>query len=239
MRPCASTRRAASRERLALRGRGREAVAVLRGVLETLPAADREMRLELLVELAFVGSSTLGGHEEALRTIAAEAAGVTGRTPGERLVHGRRARHRAARTRPIRRAAARQLLGLRLHRDYPGGFAVGSLTFAATAMLINADALDDAERAMDALRADAEAMAPPELIAGALWQQAQIAYQRGDLARCELEARGAIEAGGEFAGRLATPWLVMALAEQGRLARGRAAPRVGRDARPHPHRSSF
>ena len=57
----------------------------------------------------------------------------------------------------------------------------------------------------------------PDLIAGALWQQAQIAYQRGDLARCELEGRGAIEAGGEFARRLATPWLVMVLAEQGRL----------------------
>ena len=55
------------------------------------------------------------------------------------------------------------------------------------------------------------------MIAGALWQQAQIAYQRGDLARCELEGRGAIEAGGEFARRLATPWLVMALVEQGRL----------------------
>ena len=60
-------------------------------------------------------------------------------------------------------------------------------------------------------------MAQPELIAGALWQQAQIAYQRGDLARCELEGRSAIEVGGDFAGRLATPWLVMALAEQGRL----------------------
>jgi DNA-binding CsgD family transcriptional regulator len=84
-------------------------------------------------------------------------------------------------------------------------------------MLINADALKDAEQAIDQLRADAEAMASPELIAGALWQQAQIAYQRGDLARCELESRSATEAGGEFAGRLATPWLVMALAEQGRL----------------------
>ena len=52
---------------------------------------------------------------------------------------------------------------------------------------------------MDALRADAEAMALPDMIAGALWQQAQIAYQRGDLARCELEARAAIEAGGDFA----------------------------------------
>ena len=55
-------------------------------------------------------------------------------------------------------------------------------------VLINADALDDAERAMDALRADAEATALPHMIAGALWQQAQIAYQRGDLPRCELEA---------------------------------------------------
>jgi DNA-binding CsgD family transcriptional regulator len=62
-------------------------------------------------------------------------------------------------------------------------------------------------------------MVQPDMIAGALWQQAQIAYQRGDLARCELEARGAIEVGGEFARRLATPWLVMALAEQGRLAK--------------------
>ena len=55
-------------------------------------------------------------------------------------------------------------------------------------MLMNADALDDAERGMDGLRADAEADGMPELIAGAHWQQAQIAYQRGELARCELEA---------------------------------------------------
>ena len=72
-------------------------------------------------------------------------------------------------------------------------------------MLMNGDALDDAERAMDVLRADAEAMALPQLIAGALWQHAQIAYQRGDLARCELEGRSAIEAGGGFAAQLATP----------------------------------
>ena len=65
-------------------------------------------------------------------------------------------------------------------------------------LLINADALDDAERAMDTLRADAEALALPRTIAGAHCQQAQIAYQRGDLARCEVEARAAIEAGGEF-----------------------------------------
>ena len=99
----------------------------------------------------------------------------------------------------------------------PSGFAVGGLTFSAIAKLMNADALEDAERAMDGLRADAEEMGRPDLIAGALWQQAQIAYQRGDLPRCELEARGAIEAGGDFARGLVTPWLVMVLAEQGRL----------------------
>ena len=63
-------------------------------------------------------------------------------------------------------------------------------------MLINADALDDAERAMDVLRADAEDGVQPDMIAASLWQQAQIAYQRGDLARCEARGRGAIEAGG-------------------------------------------
>jgi DNA-binding CsgD family transcriptional regulator len=84
-------------------------------------------------------------------------------------------------------------------------------------MLMNADALDDAEQAMDALLADAEADGAPDLIAGAHWQQAQIAYQRGELARCALEASAAIEAGGAFARRLATPWLVMALTEQARL----------------------
>jgi hypothetical protein len=110
------------------------------------------------------------------------------------------------------------LLGLRLHRDHPGGFAVGSLTFSATAMLLNADAPDEAERAMDSLRADAEEMVLPDLIAGALCQQAEIAYHRGDLTRCEMEARAAIEAGGDFASRLATPWRVMARAEQARLA---------------------
>ena len=151
-------------------------------------------------------------------SFAATAARAAGRTPGERLVSVAAGVMRAQTEIPSDAVgAARELLALRLYRDYPGGFAVGALTFSATATLMNADALDDAERAMDALRADAEAMALPDLIAGAMWQQAQIAYQRGDLPRCELEGRGAIEAGGDFARRLATPWLVMALAEQNRL----------------------
>jgi len=201
---------------LALDGQGGDAVSLLRAVLAALPDAHPETRRELLVELAFIGNADLASHPEATRMIAAEAAHATGRTPGERLVLV--AAHVIGGERPSDPAGgARQMLALGLHRDYPGGFAVGSLTFGATAMLINADALDDAERAMDQLHADAEAMALPELVAGALWQQAQIAYQRGDLPRCELEGRSAIEAGGDFAGRLATPWLVMALAEQGRV----------------------
>jgi DNA-binding CsgD family transcriptional regulator len=202
--------------RLALSGRAADAVRVLRAVLGTLPATHDEERLVLLVELVFIGGSDLEGLEEARRTIAAEADRVTGRTPGERLMIASGHVMRGGNPTDPARAAC-QLLGLRLHRDFPGGFAVGSLTFSAVAMLMNADALDDAERAMDVLRADAEEMVMPDMIAGALWQQAQIAYQRGDLARCELEGRGAIEVGGEFARRLVTPWLVMALVERGQL----------------------
>ena len=86
----------------------------------------------LLAELVFVGGSDLEGYDEAMRTIAAEAARVTGRTPGERLViacaHVMRGENPAD---PA--GAARELLGRRLHRDFPGGFAVGSLTFSAVA----------------------------------------------------------------------------------------------------------
>jgi DNA-binding CsgD family transcriptional regulator len=203
--------------RFAQDGRGSEAVAVLLATLETLDDTHRELRLELLVELAFIATySDLDFHDQAMRMIAVEAARVTGRTPAERLVflaaivlRGENVSDPAG--------AARELLALRLHRDYPGGFAVGSLTLAAATLQINADALDDAERAMDVLRSDAEELAVPYLIAVALRQQALIAYQRGDLARCELEVRGALEAGGEFANRLTTPWLVMALAEQARF----------------------
>ena len=189
----------------------------------------------LLAELVFVGGSELEGYDEALRTIAEEAAHVTGRTPGERLViAGAQVMRGKSPSDPA--SGARDLLGRRLHRDFPGGFAVGSVTFSATAMLMNADALDDAERAMDVLRADAEELVQPDMIAGALWQQAQIAYQRGDLARCALEARGSIEVGGQFAERLATPWLVMVLTEQGALAEaedllGSARPCSGRSRR--------
>ena len=217
--PDPSLRVAAARHlamRLALGGQVADAVAVLRAVIETLPDSHREDRLVLLAELVFVGASNPEGYDEGLRTIAAEAARVTGSTPGERLViiagHVMRAENPAD---PV--GAARELLGRRLQRDFPGGFAIGSLNFSAVALLINADALDDAERAMDVLRADAEDGVQPDMIAASLWQQAQIAYQRGDLARCELEGRGAIEAGGEFARGLATPWLVMVLVEQGRL----------------------
>jgi DNA-binding CsgD family transcriptional regulator len=171
----------------------------------------------LLAELAFTASAELAGHREATRAIATEAARSRGWTPGERLVTvASRVLAGDAPSDPV--GAAVELLGLRLHRDHPGSFAVASLTFAATAMLLNADAPDEAERAMDDVRADAEEMVLPDLIAGALWQQAEIAYARGDLARCEVEARAAIEAGGDFARRLATPWRVMALTEQGRLA---------------------
>jgi DNA-binding CsgD family transcriptional regulator len=203
--------------RLALGGQVAEAVAVLRTAMETLPDSHREDRLVLLAELVFIGGSELDGYEEAMRTITAEAARVTGRTAGERLViaagHVMRGEGPAD---PV--GAASELLGRRLHRDFPGGFAVGSLTFGAVAVLINADALNEAEHSMDVLYADAEDSVQPDMIAGALWQQAQIAYQRGDLARCEIEGRSAIEVGGEFARRLATPWLVMVLTEQGRLA---------------------
>ena len=70
---------------------------------------------------------------------------------------------------------------------------------------------------MDALREDGEAAGQPSTIAGARWQQAQIAYQRGDLARCEAEARAAVEIGGAVLRPLADPWRVLALVEQGRL----------------------
>ena len=201
----------------------------MRPVLESLPTGDHELRLELLVELAFLGGSVLAGYPEAVRMIAAAAAASTGRTPGERLVKAAATIMRRRRTSRDPAAAARDLLASRLHRDYPDGFAVGALTFGATAVLINADALDDAERAMDALRADAEQMALFDLIAGALWQQAQVAYQRGDLARCELEARACIEAGADFARGLATPWLVMVLCRAESPRRGGAASRDRRD----------
>jgi DNA-binding CsgD family transcriptional regulator len=200
----------------ALADRSGDAVAVLISALKTLEDAHGELRLELLAELAFIGSSDLGGHTEATRMIAVEAARVTGRTPAERLVLWA-ARVLSGENPSDPTGIARELLALQLHRHYPGGFAVASLTLSAAALLINADALDDAEQAMDDLRADAEEMALPELIVGALWTQTQVAYQRGDLPRCELEGRSAIEAGGDFARRLATPWLVMALTEQARL----------------------
>jgi DNA-binding CsgD family transcriptional regulator len=203
--------------RLAQDGRGTEAVAVLSTVLRTLHNAHRELRLELLVELAFIATySDLGLHDEAKRMIDVEAGRVTGRTPAEQLVMlGAQILRGDPSSDPA--GFAGTALKLRLHRDYPGGFAVGAFTFAAATVQINADVLDDAERAMDVLRADAEELAVPYLIAVALRQQGLIAYLRGDLARCELEVRSAREAAGEFANRLTTPWLVMALAEQARL----------------------
>jgi DNA-binding CsgD family transcriptional regulator len=201
---------------LRFRGRGEDAVALLRGVLNALSDNDRERRLELLVELTLIDRSSAAGLPDARRTIAAEAATATGETPAERLVLAAadllRGKHRSD---PAR--GAQEVLARRLYRDYPGGFAAASLTFGAISMLISADALDEAERAMDTLRTEAEATGQLDLIVGALWQQAQIAYQRGDLPRCELEARAAIEAGGDLGRALATTWLVIVLVEQGRL----------------------
>jgi DNA-binding CsgD family transcriptional regulator len=202
---------------LALDGRSDEAATVLSGVLGGLGDGDRQLRLELLAEAAVVAGSARGGRERAMAMLADEAERVSWRTPGERLL-AVAARVVAAEMPADPAAGASALLALRLHRDFPGSYAVGDLTFSATSVLLNADALDDAERAMDQLRADAEQTGQPHLVAGALWQQAQIAYQRGDLRRCRVEARAAGEAAGAFARRLAVPWSVMALAEQGELA---------------------
>jgi DNA-binding CsgD family transcriptional regulator len=214
----APVRAAAARHlarQLVLDDRGGDAAALLRAALATLPEPEHELRLELLVELAFVANFDLAGHDAA-RAVTAEAARSRWRTPGERLVTvAARVLRAAPPADPV--GAAVELLGMRLHRHHPGGFAVGRMTFSAAAILLNADAPEEAERAMDALRADAEEMRLPDLIAGALSQQAEIAYQRGDLTRCEMEARAASEASRDVAGRLATPWRVMALAEQDRL----------------------
>jgi DNA-binding CsgD family transcriptional regulator len=145
-----------------------------------------------------------------------EAATATGDTPAERLVMAA-ADHLRGKHPSDPAHGARDTLGRRVYRDYPGGFAAATLTLGATSTLISADALDEAERAMDTLRRDADETAQPDLIVAALWQQAQIAYQRGDLPRCELEARAAIEAGGDLGRGLTTPWLAMALVERGRL----------------------
>ncbi len=198
----------------ALDGRSEEAAAILGVALDGLGDSDRELRLTLLSEAALIAASVRGGRERAATMLASEAARVSWRTPAERLL-GVSARVVGGVVPGEPAAGARGLLELGLHRDFPGGYAVGELTFSATSVLINADALDDAERAMERLRADAEELAQPGLIAGALVQQAQIAYQRGDLRRCRLEARAAGEAAGAFARRLAVPWHVMALAEQG------------------------
>jgi DNA-binding CsgD family transcriptional regulator len=204
--------------RLALDGRGEDAAALLRAALSALPERERELRLQLVVELAFVSGAARSGHEAAL-AVAAEAARSRWRTPGERLVAvAARVLGGERPSDPV--AAAVELLRLRLHREHPGGFAVGSLTFSAIAVLLNADAPDEAERAMDGWRADAEEMGQPDSIAGALSQQAEIAYHRGDLTRCEMEARAAIETGGKVARRMGTPWRLMACAEQDRLDEG-------------------
>ena len=112
---------------LALDGRSEEAAVLLGGALEGLDDSQRELRLELLAELAFIAGSVRGGRGAAMRTIAAEAARVTMRTPAERLLVVA-AHVWPARRRPIRRGPRARCSALRLHRDFPGGYAVGDLT---------------------------------------------------------------------------------------------------------------
>lgn len=229
-----ATRHAGAARHLArhyvLSGRAPDAVAVLRGA----PAGDRETELELLAERAIAAAAVPEEREAALAApapaaLAAPAPGalaaLRSRSPAEQLLVVA-SRVIAGEPPSDPAEAARGVLSLRLHRHFPVSYAVGELTFSAAALLINADALDDAERAMDALRADAEAIGQPHTIAGALLQQAQIAYQRGALARCELEAVAAIEVGGEVMRALADPWRALTLAERGR--HDEAAALVGR-----------
>jgi DNA-binding CsgD family transcriptional regulator len=210
----------------ALAGRPADAVAVLRAA----PAPDEETRLELLAEATIAAAAIPGARSVATPAAAPPPAAAATppaaspsrvpaarpRTPAQLLLYvAERIASGELPDDPV--AAARDLLALRLHRHFPTSYAVGELTFSSAALLINGDALDDAERAMDALRDDATHARQPGTIAGAHWQDAQIAYQRGDLARCEAEAHAAVEIGGALLRPLAEPWRVLALVEQGRL----------------------
>ena len=152
----------------------------------------------------------------ALRAAAATTPRFPPRTPAERLLFIA-SRIASGETPDDPVDTARRLLALRLHRDFPASYAVGELTFSAATLLLNGDALDDAERAMDTLRDDATAAGQPTTLAGTHWQQTQIAFQRGDLARCETEARAAVEIGGDVLRPLADPWRALVLVEQGQL----------------------
>lgn len=204
---------------LALGGNSAGAVAALREAIGTLSAADRELRLALLAELGCIQGSGPGGRAEVMKLIKAEHVNGTSQTPGERLLDAVWQMVSGAKPGSADAAArnARDLLAQRLHLEHPEGFAIGSVSFWATSTLLNADALEDADHAMNDLRSDAVELALPHMAGAAVWQQCQIAYQYGDLQRCELDAGIAIDVAGNFARRLVVPWLVMALSEQNRL----------------------
>ena len=90
---------------LRFRGQREEAVALLRGVLDTLSDSDRERRLELLVEVTMIGGSSAAGLPDARRTIAAEAATATGEYACRAARDGRGGA--AARRAPFRSGARR------------------------------------------------------------------------------------------------------------------------------------
>ena len=203
----------------ALSGNRNDAIATLNEAISSIGNDRRELRLELLAELACIEGSGMGGRRQAMKLVEAEIADSAGQNDGEKLLGAVWQMLNGAKQPSAEAAAreARELLRERLHLAHAEGFAIGSVSFWATATLINADRLDDAEQAMSDLRSDAEEMGLPHMAGAAVWQQCQITYQRGDLAQCEIEARIAIDTAGNFARRLVTPWLVMTLSEQDRL----------------------
>jgi hypothetical protein len=124
--------------RLGLAGRHEDAGALLRDVVASLDASDRELRPQLVVELASATGSRASGLGEAAALITAEKKRCRGQTAGERLLLAAASRIDGERTRDGHTAAAiaHALLEQRIQRDFPAGYAAGSIIFWAMSILI-------------------------------------------------------------------------------------------------------
>ena len=182
------------------------------------PAADAETRLELLSEALYAGQADLEVRDR-VPALLADARAAAGDTPAARLATAivtATESTGASDTAERSARAAERLLAFGVHRDFPRSFAAGGIVIQAVAALINADHLDSAERATEALRTDARELSAMNLESGAVWTLAQIAFQRGDLVRAEAEARSCMAMpAGPAARRVVLPVLALTLTAAG------------------------
>lgn len=199
--------------------RQEEAVRVLDAAIAQLPAAERELALELEAEAATAGRLDPSTYPRTVERLRRFAGKVAGETPGERALLANLAFQQL-----LEGGSARDA-GTLARRALEGGLLDEQTSASATFYdalwgAIVADEYELAERYCDAGLADARRRGSLRDVTYTLFFRSHLGYRLGRVAEAEADARGSVEAaleGGYPAASIATRFLLEALIERGEL----------------------